>query len=92
MKGKREYIDYLRDILDAAEKAERFAAGMTIDAFERDDKTVFAVVRALEIIGEATKHSLSSAPALPADPLACDGRDARQGHSRLFRDPHSASL
>ncbi len=56
MKRKREYIDYLRDILDAAEKAERFAAGMDIETFERDDKTVFAVVRALEIIGEATKH------------------------------------
>jgi uncharacterized protein with HEPN domain len=29
---------------------------MTFDAFARDDKTSFAVVRALEIIGEATKR------------------------------------
>lgn len=27
MRGRREYTDYLADILDAAEKAERFAAG-----------------------------------------------------------------
>ena len=55
MKEGREYIDYLRDILDAAEKAERFIEGMDFDAFSSDDKTVFAVVRALEIVGEATK-------------------------------------
>jgi uncharacterized protein with HEPN domain len=56
MKQKREYIDYLRDILDAAQKAEEFIAGMDMAAFERDAKTCFAVIRALEIIGEATKH------------------------------------
>jgi uncharacterized protein with HEPN domain len=56
MKRKREYIDYLRDILDAAQKAGEFIAGMDIAAFERDAKTSFAVIRALEIIGEATKH------------------------------------
>ena len=55
MKEGREYVDYLRDILDAAEKAERFIEGMDFDAFSSDDKTVFAVVRALEIVGEATK-------------------------------------
>ena len=41
---------------DAAEKASSFIAGMDFDAFESDDKTVFAVVRALEIIGEAAKR------------------------------------
>ena len=55
MKPKRVYTDYLRDILDAAEKAERFVAGMDLAAFEADDKTTFAVIRALEIIGEAAK-------------------------------------
>ncbi|MBW1847864.1 MAG: DUF86 domain-containing protein [Deltaproteobacteria bacterium] len=29
---------------------------MDYSAFEADDKTIFAVIRALEIIGEATKH------------------------------------
>lgn len=36
MKRKREYIDYLREILDAAQKAEEFIAGMDMTAFERD--------------------------------------------------------
>jgi uncharacterized protein with HEPN domain len=56
MKQQREYIDYLRDILDAAQKAVQFVAGMDSTAFEGDAKTSFAVIRALEIIGEAAKH------------------------------------
>ena len=52
---KREYVDYLRDMLDAAEKAERFVAHMDFETFQKDDKTVFAIIRALEVIGEAAK-------------------------------------
>lgn len=56
MSQPREVIDYLRDILDAAESAEQFTAGMDFDAFAADKKTTFAVIRALEIVGEATKR------------------------------------
>ena len=55
IRTKREYTDYLRDILDAIDKAEKFTAGMDSLTFEAADKTIFAVVRALEIIGEVTK-------------------------------------
>ena len=56
MSTAREITDYLRDILDATESATYFVAGMDLDAFAADKKTVFAVVRALEIIGEAAKN------------------------------------
>ena len=56
MTAERTYTDYLVDILDAIVKTEQFIQGMTFDRFVQDDKTVFAVVRALEIIGEATKR------------------------------------
>ncbi|MDP6776144.1 MAG: DUF86 domain-containing protein [Candidatus Latescibacteria bacterium] len=56
MSREREYLDYLEDIADAAEKAQRFVAGMVYATFIKDDKTAFAVVRALEIIGEAAKR------------------------------------
>ena len=46
--------DYLEDIRDAAEKASQFTRGMTYEDFVADDKTMYAVVRALEVIGEAT--------------------------------------
>jgi uncharacterized protein with HEPN domain len=58
MTAERTYTDYLVDILDAIVKTEQFIQGMTFDRFVQDDKTVFAVVRALEIIGEATKRLL----------------------------------
>jgi uncharacterized protein with HEPN domain len=56
MTVERTYTGYLVDILDAIAKTEQFIQGMTFDHFVQDDKTVFAVVRPLEIIGEATKR------------------------------------
>jgi uncharacterized protein with HEPN domain len=49
------YIDYLNDILDNIDKITGFVAGMTLDDFQKDEKTIYAVVRGLEIIGEASK-------------------------------------
>ncbi len=56
MKGRRTYLDYLADIVEAANKALHFIQGMDFARFEADDKTVYAVIRALEVIGEATKN------------------------------------
>ena len=49
---KREYEDYLRDMLENAEKALSFVQGMDYDGFCTDDKAVYAVIRAFKIIGE----------------------------------------
>lgn len=51
----RDYKLYIKDILDCIEKIEEFVSGMSFDEFVKDDKTNSAVVRKLEIIGEATK-------------------------------------
>ncbi len=56
MTTRRDPIQSLRDIQDAAEKAMQFVVGMTVERFEQSDKEVFAVTRALEIIGEAVKN------------------------------------
>jgi uncharacterized protein with HEPN domain len=56
MSSTRPYLDYLEDILDAIEKATAFIQGMTYEQFAQDAKTVFAVIHALEIVGEATKQ------------------------------------
>ena len=55
MKAKREYLDYFKDILDALEKINNFTAGQDFEGFAQDEKTTFAVIRALEIIGEAAR-------------------------------------
>jgi uncharacterized protein with HEPN domain len=51
-----EFLDYVEDILDAMEKAETLLEDVTYERFEDDFRINFAVVRALEIIGEATKR------------------------------------
>lgn len=53
---EEEVLDYLEDIVEGAEKIERFTDGMTDEEFERDEKTVDAVLRNLEVIGEAAKN------------------------------------
>lgn len=53
---KSEFLDYLEDIVDAMEKAEYILHDVGYDKFEDDFIINFAVVRALEIIGEATKR------------------------------------
>ena len=51
-----EFLDYIEDILDAMDKAELMLQDIEFEQFEADFRINFAVVRALEIIGEATKR------------------------------------
>ncbi|HIH96203.1 MAG TPA: DUF86 domain-containing protein [Thermoplasmata archaeon] len=53
---KREVGDYIEDIISATGKVMDFVKNISYEEFIQDDKTVFAVVRALEIIGEAAKN------------------------------------
>lgn len=53
---KREYEDYLRDMLENAEKALSFVEGLNYEGFRKDDKAMYAVIRAFEIIGEASRR------------------------------------
>ncbi len=53
MSEKREILDFIEDAIGAMEKADRFASGMSYEDFVKDEKTAFAVIRAIEVIGEA---------------------------------------
>ena len=52
----RDFRDYVLDIIDAIAKSAKFVEAMNYEDFIDDDKTTFAVVRALEIIGESAKN------------------------------------
>lgn len=52
----RVYIDSLRDMLENAKRAIQFTDGMSSESFSKDEKTVYAVIRAVEIIGEAARN------------------------------------
>ena len=54
----RDYKLYLHDIKEAVEKIEAFTKGFTFEELLKSRKTVDAVIRNLEIIGETAKHIL----------------------------------
>ena len=60
---------YLQDMLDSIQAITSYTKGMTYGDFLDDRKTIDAVVRNLEIIGEATKrippHVLDQHPNIP---------------------------
>lgn len=47
---------YLSDIVVACEKVLRYTDGMSFEQFVADDRTLDAVVRNLQVIGEAVKN------------------------------------
>lgn len=54
--SKRDVTLLLDDILTAIEKIDRYVAGLDREQFLNDEKSIDAVVRNLEIIGEATRQ------------------------------------
>jgi len=52
----RDFQIYVEDIIDAMNSIEAYTKGLTYEGFIADRKTVDAVIRNFEIIGEATKH------------------------------------
>ncbi len=53
--SERTFVDYLRDIIEQVENIEEFIEGMDYEEFKADKKTVYAVIRCFEVIGEAVK-------------------------------------
>lgn len=52
----RDWKMRVQDILDAIDKIQRYTIGMSYDSFRTDEKTVDAVVRNFQIIGEVARH------------------------------------
>ena len=59
----------VEDMLEAINRIEAHSAGLTADLFRQDQKTLDAVVRNIEVIGEAASHLDDDVAALrPAVP------------------------
>jgi uncharacterized protein with HEPN domain len=52
----REIQDYINDLIEACEDILSFTKGLSYSDFVGDKRTVNAVIRSLEVIGEATKN------------------------------------
>lgn len=54
--SKRDWKLFIEDILESTGFIDKYIKDMNLDDFKKDRKTVDAVIRNLEIIGEATKN------------------------------------
>lgn len=79
----------IEDILSSIERIQRYIAGMTYDEFCADERTADAVVRNIEIIGEAARHVPSDLQArYPRVPW----RQMRDMRNALIHDYADVSL
>ncbi len=62
MKHPERVSDYLANIIEATNRAIGYARGMDLTAFREDARTQDAVVRNIEIIGEAANALHQAAP------------------------------
>ncbi len=54
--SKRDPRLFLTDMLESIEKVQRYTSGLSFDEFEANDMALDAVVRNLEIVGEAARQ------------------------------------
>ena len=73
-------------MLSAIRQIEEYIAGQGHDSFLQDKKTIDAVVRNLEVLGEASRQLPEEfVTQHPLRTLAIDGRAPQSNSSRLFR-------
>ncbi|MFC1770603.1 DUF86 domain-containing protein [Candidatus Margulisiibacteriota bacterium] len=53
--SNRNCLDFILDIINETNNIKDFTEGMNLGTFVKDAKTINAVIRSLEVIGEATK-------------------------------------
>ena len=52
----RDWMLRIEDILQAIDRITEYTRGMTWDTFRADRRTIDAVIRNIEVIGEASRH------------------------------------
>jgi uncharacterized protein with HEPN domain len=81
--SKRTDREFLSDIREALKRIAAYIAGMNYESFVDDVKTQDAVIRNLEILGEATKNL---SPELRAKNPAIPWRSMAAARDRLIHD------
>jgi uncharacterized protein with HEPN domain len=81
----RDFEVYFEDMREAIGKINTYTAGLSREQFADDDKTVDAVIRNLEIIGEAAKM-------IPGIDSPCSSRSRMEKDCRFARPPGPSIL
>jgi uncharacterized protein with HEPN domain len=83
-------LQTLRDILENARLAQEFAAGLDAASFAADRRTVYAVIRCLEIVSEASRRLDPSIrdrhPTLPWRAIMGSGNVYRHDYDNVAED------
>ena len=79
----RRAADWLADIVHWGEKLERYVAGMTLEAFVEDDRTVDAATKCIEAIGEAANRLLKEPPEMQRQYKTLPLREAYLARNQL---------
>jgi hypothetical protein len=82
--SRREWTLFISDMLEACNKISGYVNGMSFEDFCADMRTVDAVVRNLEIIGEAARG-------IPEHEKCLRFRDRLGGHQRPAK-PHCSRI
>jgi hypothetical protein len=90
--SKREPSVLLDDIRASIERIQRYTAGLDEGSFLADEKTIDAVVRNLEIIGEAAKPSRRIQKPTLSDSMGANSRFAQPHRARLRRNRSETCL
>jgi uncharacterized protein with HEPN domain len=56
MKGAKDFSEYFNEIVEYADKSLRFAEGVGLEEFLTNEEKHLAVIRCLEVIGEAARN------------------------------------
>jgi uncharacterized protein with HEPN domain len=54
--SRKDFIVFLEDILNSIEKIERYTSGIIFEDFCKNEMMIDAIIRNLEIIGEAIRN------------------------------------
>jgi uncharacterized protein with HEPN domain len=65
MKRGQSVSEFLQDIVSWGERIEDYARGLSLESFRADLKTQDAVIRCLEVIGEAASRIMKAEPDFP---------------------------
>lgn len=88
-KERRSAAEYLSDMQDAIHAAREFSQGVTFEEFQNNREKQFAIIHALEVIGEAAKQ----VPALVREKYpAVPWRDIAGMRDRLIHGYFSVNL
>ena len=92
MERPRSLDELLNNIVQWTSRIETYAAGMDFEAFKRNQMAQDAIIRCLEVIGEASQQILKTAPDFQAEHPELELRQAYRARNSTAHGYGSVNL